>query len=298
MKKIHLIILLSGLLALSMIGLSACDDMTGVSDKTANQSISSQAIQGVVNAEGVTEYDVAGVFIDEIEDQIYTGSTIEVDITGYVGFYTDTERQGQPQPRLLSLHLEVNKAGEFDEDENPIWKPISSFQVGGNDALVSQTLVDRDGKPGREFEDEDVFNGKPVWKIDDIGTYTLRATADFTGSDEEEGTETVVVEFPLGDVEFPAAPAIAARILEANNITPRYGQGRSGGNYISDVAQHMGPGTDFSGEPKELIDEDGKKDMNQDYWDAVRTFLQADTGDPLNEKPEGYRWEWEEVLED
>ena len=47
-----------------------------------------------------------------------------------------------------------------------------------------------------------------------------------------------------------AAPAVAGLLLEEAGVDNRYGTGRDGGNYIRDVANHMGPGTDFNGVSK------------------------------------------------
>jgi len=50
--------------------------------------------------------------------------------------------------------------------------------------------------------------------------------------------------------ECPAAPAVAGLLLEEAGIDNRWGTGRDGGNYIKDVANHMGPETDFDGVEK------------------------------------------------
>jgi len=47
------------------------------------------------------------------------------------------------------------------------------------------------------------------------------------------------------DVDCPAAPAVAGLLLEAAGIDNRWGSGKDGGNYIKEVANHMGPETDF-----------------------------------------------------
>ena len=49
------------------------------------------------------------------------------------------------------------------------------------------------------------------------------------------------------DVECPAAPAVAGLLLEAVGVDNRWGTGRDGGNYIKEVANHMGTETDFDG---------------------------------------------------
>lgn len=55
------------------------------------------------------------------------------------------------------------------------------------------------------------------------------------------------------EAEYMAAPAVAGILLEAAGVDNRYGKGRNGGNYIKDIANHMGPGTDFNGVSKEDV---------------------------------------------
>lgn len=81
--------------------------------------------------------------------------------------------------------------------------------------------------------------------------------------------ETVVIQ-----VEAKAAPAVAAAILKHNGVDARFGNGRSGGNFIADVAHFMGPGTEFAGAPKSII-VDGTEMANPAYWEAVLDFLNA-----------------------
>jgi hypothetical protein len=50
-----------------------------------------------------------------------------------------------------------------------------------------------------------------------------------------------------------AAPAVAGILLEEAGIDNRYGTGKDGGNYISDVARNMAPDTDFNGVKKEDV---------------------------------------------
>jgi hypothetical protein len=76
--------------------------------------------------------------------------------------------------------------------------------------------------------------------------------------------DTIVLEETDFEVEYLAAPAIAGLLLEEAGIDNRYGSGKDGGNYIKDVAEHMGPGTDF--------DEVAKEDKLE-YAKAVARFL-------------------------
>jgi len=85
---------------------------------------------------------------------------------------------------------------------------------------------------------------------------------------ETQQTEEIEeeIEEEIAEEDFLlSAPAIAARILEYNDVKPRYGTGKEGGNFIADVAAHMGPKTLFS-------EVDNKEDLEA-YWDAVLLFL-------------------------
>ena len=78
------------------------------------------------------------------------------------------------------------------------------------------------------------------------------------------------------EVEHPAAPAIAGLLLEEAGIDSRYGTGRDGGNYISDVARNMAPDTDFNGVSKNDV---------VAYSCAVASFLKekgADVNSPYS----------------
>ena len=87
---------------------------------------------------------------------------------------------------------------------------------------------------------------------------------------EVEVFETTVTIY----VEPMAAPSIAAKILQANGIQPRYGQGRHGGNFIADVAQTMGRQAAFMGVEKAVWSEDAEVYVaNPDYWNTVLDFL-------------------------
>lgn len=65
-----------------------------------------------------------------------------------------------------------------------------------------------------------------------------------TGDDEETATVKVV------EAEYPAAPAIAEKLLAEAGVSHRYGKGKEGGNYIADVAKMMGKGASFMGVEK------------------------------------------------
>ncbi|RQD84297.1 DUF1565 domain-containing protein [Methanosalsum natronophilum] len=84
--------------------------------------------------------------------------------------------------------------------------------------------------------------------------------------------------------DCPAAPAVAAKLLSEAGVNHRYGEGPDGGNYVSDVAREMGPGTDFDGVEK--CDEDA-------YREAVAEFLVEQGADVEAPEPiveEGEVW--------
>ena len=274
-----------GPMVLGLLVMAACDNMTGSMD-TAEEKLLTQAFDLTGNIVGVSQVGVDGVYIDPIADLELSAAQLsagyDVYVTGYVGYLSSTSGGSHPKLKLLSL--------EVREENDPIgvWEEIGLFEDNENELTSS---VIRTDKSGREFNDVDIDTDF-IWTIESIGKYTIKARAEFTRANDYspvEDTEDVVVTLEMSfEVEFPAAPAIAARILEANNVPARYGSGRTGGNYISDVAKHMGPGTDFDGESKELWVND-EKDMNQAYWDAVWDYLKG-RGLSLPNAPEGYIW--------
>jgi hypothetical protein len=75
------------------------------------------------------------------------------------------------------------------------------------------------------------------------------------------------------DVECLAAPAVAGLLLEAAGVDNRYGTGRDGGNFIKDVANHMGLEAEF--------DEVSKCDIIA-YECAVAAYLNDPNNNDLN----------------
>jgi len=97
------------------------------------------------------------------------------------------------------------------------------------------------------------------WEITGPGTYTLMVSARHGGSTGSD-TEVVIVQTTVV-VDYPAAPAIAARLLRENGVS-----GSARGYYVSMVALYMGPQTDFDGV--------AKSDAAA-YEEAVDAFLMA-----------------------
>ena len=219
----------------------------------------------VAGVAGVTSGGVAGVFIDEIDDLEVTNFPQSVNISGYVGYLSDL--QGN-YPRLKRLQILVN--GE----------ERANAQRSGNGDQSAELGVPYNN-PGQIFS---VFLGgvTPTFEILEEGTYIVTAKAWFTthSSDQTVDTENsydgteefeVTVDFT---VDYPAAPSVASSLLKAAGIDARWGQGRSGGNYIADVAQHMGQGATFNGV---------EKNDWQDYRCEVADFLNVRFKDTLEE---------------
>ena len=277
-KNIYTILIgMIGLLVL----LASCQDdqLLNSSDATITGDNTLTASEKV----GVDDGGVAGVFIDDVSNIEVTNFPFSIDISGYVGYFSDLQANN---PRLKRLQLMVDNEEVANVERN-----------GQGDPSV--TLSDRDDNPGQEFSN---FLGEETLTLDitQEGTYTITAKAWFTTHQQDDTVDTEnsydgLEEFEVIEIteetdltfEFPAAPAIASRILKANDIAPRYGQGRNGGNYIADVAQHMGPGTDFNGESK---GSNGDTEMNQAYWVAVWDFLRDATDEDLENAPEGYNF--------
>ncbi|MGB4587657.1 MAG: hypothetical protein WBI17_00280 [Clostridiaceae bacterium] len=214
---------------------------------------SSQAFAEV----GIDEAGVKGVFIDPISAKTLTQAELDagylVNVTGYVGFLSAINAGGNPtNPKLTLLKFEIQK-------DLGIWEEIAIL----DETFASEMLVDRLNVPGKAF----TF----PWTITEIGNFSLKVTAVFTKASEypfQFDTENVVVTLVQNVlVDYPAAPAVAASILQEKNIKPKYGRL---GNYISDVAKMMGSsdgdlnGSWFMGINK--ID-------TQAYYNAVYEYL-------------------------
>jgi hypothetical protein len=105
------------------------------------------------------------------------------------------------------------------------------------------------------------------WVISQAGTYTLRATAR-SGSRDYTATRTVTVNGSTSSLTtrssnkgYPAAPAIAARLLKEAGVKPKH----AGGNYISDVARLMTKNAAFM----------GVKKNHSSYESKVRWYLRS-----------------------
>ncbi|PKM66802.1 MAG: hypothetical protein CVU94_07050 [Firmicutes bacterium HGW-Firmicutes-19] len=78
----------------------------------------------------------------------------------------------------------------------------------------------------------------------------------------DSAEKTTVVK--VVEAEYPAATAVAEKLLAEAGVSHRYGKGKDGGNYIADIAKLMGKGASFRGvEKKDFIA----------YKDAVKAYL-------------------------
>ena len=94
---------------------------------------------------------------------------------------------------------------------------------------------------------------------------------------------------------FLAAPAIAGLLLEVAGIDNRYGKGQDGGNFIRDIANAMGSGTDFNGVSKYDAKEYEARIVSflnkrlEEEKDNRRVIPRIGTLDPVASKAE-YHW--------
>lgn len=97
------------------------------------------------------------------------------------------------------------------------------------------------------------------------GVYVIVASASHGSA---EGSDAVTVELTslTVSVDYPAAPSVANELLASAGVSSRYGTGRSGGNCIADVAQHMSLGASLNGV---------MKDKSSAYAAAVASFLDS-----------------------
>jgi len=155
--------------------------------------------------------------------------------------------------------LFTRKGGEFEDADHFSY----GFEIEVGDEW--EGFGEANGK-----KSEDGLTGCVDLSSLDDGTYRFRVKGmakDGTGqSTTTHHTESWVGEITIG-TDAPAAPAVAAALLNDAGIAPRYGTGNQGGNYVSEVADEMGKDggtTYFRGIAKENIGA---------YECAVATFL-------------------------
>jgi len=174
-----------------------------------------------------------------------------------------------------SLPQTYDVTGTVTGDENTEINWIKLY-IDGN---LEDTISDKEiGADGYDFTLE--------WDIQDEGTFDVKVMAEIndngiiTRQDTESDVEiTLTSDGENGDQATgsnPAAPAVANKILKELGVKHNYG----GGNYISDVAREMGPGTEFQGVEK----------TNEDYEAEISSYLEDhdawdEDGKIQNKKP-------------
>ncbi|HPS33152.1 MAG TPA: hypothetical protein PKW57_06575 [Anaerolineaceae bacterium] len=128
----------------------------------------------------------------------------------------------------------------FNVTHDPNVDSVSNFSLYVNDDLeVGPTDFDNVGNLTS-------YDYSLPWTITAPGTYTLKIQAKH-GNAWGEDTETVEVYLQV-IVDYPAAPAVAAKLLKTHGFT-----GKNMGSWVSQVALHMGPETDFDGVQKSEV---------------------------------------------
>ncbi|UTR11524.1 hypothetical protein MM300_04110 [Evansella sp. LMS18] len=106
------------------------------------------------------------------------------------------------------------------------------------------------------------------WNITEPGEYSVKVKGRH-GNEWGNDSEEVIVSTDVVEVDYPAAPAVANKLLKDAGIGNMLGKGKNGINLISSVAHEMGPGTDFHGV---------EKSDTEAYEAAVKAFLNGFNG--------------------
>lgn len=199
----------------------------------------------------------------------------ELSVTGFVSWVNGYIFQTSPQTRtiegLRTLELFVDGVLSYSNE----W--------GGSNGLQPVELVTR-STAGFEFA--------VPWTVPvdaEVGDkYVLRVNAKFATSqgnysDDDEEEVEIIAELVIYVVPM-AAPNVAELILRYNEVNAKYGKGKDGGNYIQEVASHMGVlrnletphPTDFHRENKQHynVTED-RYEGRSEYRVAVLDFLKT-----------------------
>ncbi|MBS3988250.1 MAG: hypothetical protein KGZ38_09825 [Erysipelothrix sp.] len=236
------------------------------------------ATASMITAEPISAPNVS---IDPVLGTSLVSETLKgtsVNVTGFVtwtnGYVFQTSPQNRTITGLRSIELK-------DADVQ-----VGILSFSGPTGMQPEYLPTR-GVEGAEFEfswliPSDVIVGDK---------FSLTVVAQFTasnGSFTEDEVEIVEIIADVTVYVIPmAAPNVAELILKYNNVNARYGQGRTGGNYIQEVAHFMGKvrnsliphPTDFNSENKEFYNEtEDRFEGRVEYREAVLDFL---NGHPL-----------------
>jgi hypothetical protein len=158
---------------------------------------------------------------------------------------------------------------ELETTAFPYTLPVAgtiSHTSSGNSIVLSVT-VNGDEMFSQSYTRPDDAAWGFSYIVTSPGIYVIVASA---AHGSAEGTDDVTVEMTAMtvSVDYPAAPSVANELLLAAGVSSRYGTGRSGGNCVADVAQHMGRGASFGGVTKDDV---------AAYTAAVEAFLNTIT---------------------
>jgi len=172
-----------------------------------------EPIESQEYAEFPQTLDVNGTILGEQDDQISWIKLFIDDVERYqVVLNTNLGEDGYE----FSLPWSINKQGSYE--------------------VKVVAHVERDGEVGVEV---DGYQKNVRIHYDDPAEDDDEEAIDDEEADNEEANEEATE-------NYPAAPAVAAKILKDLGIKHNYGDG----NYINDIAKEMGPGTEFQGVAK------------------------------------------------
>lgn len=195
------------------------------------------------------------IIVDPVENTEETTVTLTAKTFGSGAYAVDCWLIGEEEVCMTGATLEKITKDEFDADlpeEEQYWLSV----------LIWTTPELEKGEKEAEF----TFTYKITLYNED------EETEEKVDIDTGEKTATVKVV----EAEYPAAPAIAEKLLAEAGISHRYGKGKEGGNYISDIAKLMGKGASFMGvEKKDFVA----------YEEAVKAHL-TEAGAFLDEEGE------------
>ena len=181
------------------------------------------------------------ITVEPVETAEETTVTLTAKTFGLGAFAVDCWLIGEEEVCMTGATLEKITKDEFDVDlpeEEQYWLSV----------LVWTAPELEKGEKEAEF----TFTYKIMLYDNDTEEKVL------TDSDEETASVKIV------EAEYPAAPAIAEKLLAEAGVSHRYGKGKEGGNYIADIAKLMGKGASFMGvEKKDFVA----------YEEAVKAYL-------------------------
>lgn len=189
------------------------------------------------------------------EDYVTLEFVMNYDFLAFFEYRIDGEESPYIGTEWENTHPIVDEDGNWRYDD-PDFPDFTDPGPGNHYYLIGLD-------PSGEFGDPRVVNDnsrKDTFDVDEKIEIRLALGAE---RDYDFDWVTFYVE------EYEAAPAVAARLLDDAGVANRYGQGRTGGNFVADVAHRMGPGTDFDGVSKEDVEA---------YECAIAAFL----NDPAN----------------